>query len=196
MLRSWDFKLQLSKASGVALYLQIAQQIIDEIQQGRLPPSTVMPGTRELAENLQVNRKTVVLTYDELIAQGWLVTENRRGTFVSSRLPNDMPLINRREQHVADIATALFPAAQNLDFTVRPSSENFIDFSEGMPDSRLIPYEVLSRAFRRALVNASRHNHAEYENPKGNKSLCGTRQSDGHFHCGTNSYPAGRLRHI
>ena len=70
MLRSWDLNLHITKSSGVVVYLQIAQQIIDEIQRGRLAPSAAMPGTRELAEKLQVNRKTIVLAYDELIAQG------------------------------------------------------------------------------------------------------------------------------
>ena len=63
MLRSWDLNLQITKSSGVVVYLQIAQQIIDEIQRGRLVPSAAMPGTRELAENLKVNRKTIVLAY-------------------------------------------------------------------------------------------------------------------------------------
>jgi len=87
MLRSWDLNLTIQKSSGIAVYLQITQQIIDGIQNGRLPPSTAMPGTRELAGLLEVNRKTVILAYDELIAQGWLTTEHRRGTFVSANLP-------------------------------------------------------------------------------------------------------------
>lgn len=166
MLRSWDFKLQLNKASGLALYLQIAQQIIDDIQQGRLPPATVMPGTRELAENLRVNRKTVVLTYDELIAQGWLVTEHRRGTFVSDRLPHFPPTLNETNPPpaIANDRSALLSSNH-------PLGESVIDFSEGMPDTRFIPYEALSRAFRHSLVLASRSSLSKYENPKGSLEL-------------------------
>jgi GntR family transcriptional regulator/MocR family aminotransferase len=42
-----------------------------------------------------------------------------------------------------------------------------IDFNEGTPDTRLIPYEVLSRAFRRALAISSRANQLGYSNPRG-----------------------------
>src|SRR5665811_2003917 len=88
MLRSWSLKIDFSKTSGLAVYLQITQKIIAEIQLGRLPPSTMMPGSRELADSLKVNRKTIVQAYDELVAQGWLSTESRRGTFVSANLPS------------------------------------------------------------------------------------------------------------
>src|SRR3546814_20524501 len=82
MLRSWDLKLKLSKTDGFSIYLQIAQKIIEEIQSGRLPPSAVLPGTRELALGLKVNRQTVIMAYAELIAQGRLSTEPSRGTYV------------------------------------------------------------------------------------------------------------------
>ena len=50
---------------------------------GRLAPGSALPGSRELAESLEVNRKTVIQAYAELDAQGWLATEQTRGTFVS-----------------------------------------------------------------------------------------------------------------
>ena len=87
MLRLWDLKIDINKNSSLAVYMQITQKIIEEIQQGRLTPSTALPGSRDLAKSLGVNRKTVVLAYDELVAQGWLTTEFRRGSFVSSNIP-------------------------------------------------------------------------------------------------------------
>src|SRR5690606_18178394 len=65
-----------------------------EIQRGRLLPGTVLPGTRLLAKDLNVNRKTVIQAYDELIAQGWLSTEHKRGTFVAPGIPNFKHQIN------------------------------------------------------------------------------------------------------
>ena len=87
MLRPWHFKILLQRGSATAVYLQIAMAVIEEIKRGRLAPGTVLPSTRELAESVEVNRKTVVLAYEELVAQGWLSTEKTRGTFVSSELP-------------------------------------------------------------------------------------------------------------
>jgi GntR family transcriptional regulator/MocR family aminotransferase len=51
------------------------------------------------------------------------------------------------------------------------SSTNLIDFNDGIPDTRLIPFEVLSRAFRHALVSSSRANRLGYDNPKGALAL-------------------------
>ena len=87
MLRPWKLKVDIRRDAGVAIYLQIAQRVIEEIQRGRLVPGMALPGTRELAEDLGINRKTVVLAYDELVAQGWLSAEGKRGTFVSSAIP-------------------------------------------------------------------------------------------------------------
>ena len=38
----------------------------------------------ELAAQLKVNRKTVMLAYEELAAQGWVTSDPMRGTFVSA----------------------------------------------------------------------------------------------------------------
>lgn len=151
----------------MAIYLQISQQIIDEIQRGRLIPSTVMPGTREMAEQLQVNRKTVVLAYDELIAQGWLATEPRRGTFVSANLPHFF--IPKQVEKAVELPSS--KTAEKLDdYAVTLASANTldtIDFNDGIPDTRLIPVETLSKAFRHALITPLRSNNLGYGNPRG-----------------------------
>ena len=131
--------------------MQITLKIIEEIQLGRLPPSTVMPGTRELANQLNVNRKTVVLAYDELVAQGWLSTENRRATLVSSHLPNLLMSpanLSRSMAKTLDLAPVTYEQSIIEDY---PAFDNIIYFNDGLPDTRLIPLEMLSRAFRHAL---------------------------------------------
>ncbi|WP_036299769.1 PLP-dependent aminotransferase family protein [Methylotenera sp. L2L1] len=169
MLRSWSLNLTITSTSGVAVYLQIAQQIIDEIQRGRLVPSTAMPGTRDLSEKLKVNRKTVVLAYDELIAQGWLTTQSRRGTFVSADLPNFTALESANQ--VSD------KLASNLEDTIdsqtlyHTSSAGTIDFNDGIPDTRLIPCETLSRVFRHILLGSKKANKLGYGDPRGNIRL-------------------------
>jgi len=168
MLRSWDLNLHITKSSGVVVYLQIAQQIIEEIQRGRLAPSAAMPGTRELAEQLQVNRKTIIMAYDELIAQGWLTTENRRGTFVSAKLP----LFSPRSQANVDLKLRVNDSAEPLLANYAATLEtddidHLIDFNDGIPDTRLIPFETISKAFRHALIEPIRSNKLGYGDPKG-----------------------------
>src|SRR3954469_13314071 len=70
------------------LYLQLESEIIQLICRGILKPGHALPSSRELAQTLQLNRKTVVATYEELAAQGWINTRERSGVYVSSHLPD------------------------------------------------------------------------------------------------------------
>ncbi|MEX3013923.1 GntR family transcriptional regulator [Acinetobacter baumannii] len=38
----------------------------------------MLPGSRSLSKELGINRKTVQAVYEELEAQGWLVTHSKR----------------------------------------------------------------------------------------------------------------------
>lgn len=165
MLRPWNLKLELEKDADQAIYLQIAEKIIDEIQTGRLPPATAMPGTRELAKTLNVNRKTTVLAYEELISQGWLATERRRGTFVASELPAIPHYNGGARPTEAEQA----PMSRNrlMDAEIEHLKQaSWVDFSGNTADNRLTPLETFSRAFRKALLVATRSNH-QANNPQG-----------------------------
>lgn len=171
MLRLWNMRIEISKQSSLAVYMQIAKKIIQEIQLGRLAPLTAMPGTRELAKSLNVNRKTVVLAYDELVAQGWLTTEFRRGSFVAANIPS----VNKLEDNTIHNKSALHSLSTPSELTPVVHRELSIDkltpFNDGIPDTRLIPFEILSRAFRHALISSSRANLLGYENPRGALAL-------------------------
>jgi len=56
MLRNWKFEIQIDTKSNQAVYLQIADAIIKDIQSGRLQPGDPLPGSRNLAQLLKVNR--------------------------------------------------------------------------------------------------------------------------------------------
>lgn len=56
-LRPWKTVISLDLDSGPPIYQQVADALIDEIKKGRLKPGTPLPGTRQLAEDLGVNRK-------------------------------------------------------------------------------------------------------------------------------------------
>jgi len=171
MLRLWDLKIEINKHSSLAVYMQIAQKIIEEIQLGRLTPSTAMPGSRDLAKSLGVNRKTVVLAYDELVAQGWLTTEFRRGSFVSANIPYVFKPTKNNKQKNSALSQYATPAELASVLDDEQLENNTISFNDGTPDTRLIPFEVLARSFRHALISSSRANRLGYNNPKGEHAL-------------------------
>jgi GntR family transcriptional regulator/MocR family aminotransferase len=170
MLRPWDLTIVIRRNGG-AIAMQIVQAIIEEIRRGRLAPGSPLPGTRELAEDLGVNRKTVILAYDELTAQGWLSPEKKRGTFVSSELPG---------QRVDAVRPPDFRVAGRTGFPLRGNGpdvptlyaeDGFLTFDDGAPDTRLVPVAELARAWRNALVVASRRNRLGYGDPRGSLTL-------------------------
>ena len=64
----------LDRESGVPLPSQIAAHIRALIAQGTMRAGDAVPSSRQLAGNLQVSRGTVVAAYDQLVAEGYLVT--------------------------------------------------------------------------------------------------------------------------
>ncbi|WP_424192133.1 PLP-dependent aminotransferase family protein [Ampullimonas aquatilis] len=176
MLRPWDLEVQISRDSAIALHIQIVQAVVEAITRGRLLPTAPMPGSRDLAERVGVNRKTVVLAYDELVAQGWLTTQGKRGTFVAAALPKldaKISMAKRGAQspiHSSLSGVKLYGEPLHWDEDGR-HGKNLIDFNDGVPDTRLIPYDVLSRAFRHALVTMARTNQLGYGDPRGSLLL-------------------------
>lgn len=66
------------------LWRSVGQQLVKEIDQGGLKPGKRLPPSRELAEQLGVNRNTLLKAIAHLQEKGLLRTEQgRRGTFVS-----------------------------------------------------------------------------------------------------------------
>ena len=67
-----------------ALQNQIRQCLVAAIENGRLSRGTRLPATRRLASLLGIARNTVVLAYDRLIDEGYLVSQERSGVYVAA----------------------------------------------------------------------------------------------------------------
>ncbi len=169
MLRPWPFKVLIRRRSQTPVYLQIVHALVDEIRRGRLSPGTALPGTRELAESLLVNRKTVVQAYDELQAQGWVQSELTRGTFISATLPA-VPAHARPAARMPETPDfALVGTAPTIPLLL--PQPHVLSFDDGAPDTRLLPVNALARAYRHALSTLSRRNALSYADPRGAASL-------------------------
>jgi GntR family transcriptional regulator/MocR family aminotransferase len=68
---------------GPFLQLQIRQIIFAAIEEGRLSLGVRMPSSRELAALLEVSRNTIVIAYEQLVDQNFLVSRERSGYFVA-----------------------------------------------------------------------------------------------------------------
>ena len=77
---------------GPPLYRQLYEQLRALILQGRIGPGTRLPATRALAKDLGLARNTVSAAYEQLLAEGYLMGRQGSGTFVSSELPDVLPV--------------------------------------------------------------------------------------------------------
>jgi GntR family transcriptional regulator/MocR family aminotransferase len=78
--------IYLDPDSPLNLQNQIRQKLVDGILSGALPPGHKLPSSRALAEQLEVSRNTVVLAYQQLVAEGYLESRSRSGIFVSREM--------------------------------------------------------------------------------------------------------------
>lgn len=74
--------LRFSK-DGLSLQGQIRAMIVNAIHSGVLPPGEAVPSSRELADQLEVGRITVVLAYQQLAEESILLSQQRKGHFVN-----------------------------------------------------------------------------------------------------------------
>src|SRR5664279_3313151 len=150
-MRLRPFVLELGPESQGPLQLRIARAVAQAIRGGRLKPGEALPGSRDLAEQVGVHRNTVMLAFQELIAEGWVVGQRGSGTFVADRVPELTPLVwgalvapVAPDQAGFDLPsrlsplTPLVPVHFNLDLAARP-------------EVRLAPVEELAKAYQRAL---------------------------------------------
>lgn len=78
--------LYLDPASKLNLQNQIRQKLVDGILRGAFPPGSKLPSSRKLAGQLGVARNTVVMAYQQLAAEGYVVTQERSGFYVSEEM--------------------------------------------------------------------------------------------------------------
>ena len=108
--------LHISSSNGVAIYLQIVNQIKYQVASGRLLPGAELPPIRVLAERLLINPSTVARAYRELEMAG--VVEKRRtaGTYVSDQ---GSPLARReRLKILAEHVDALLAEARQMNIPI------------------------------------------------------------------------------
>ncbi len=167
----WKSTLQINDAASRPKYLQLTDHFIKEISSGHLTAGQKLPGTRQLSDLLEINRKTVIMAFEELQAQGWLEIKSSSGTYVSTKLPITI---------ADDLSPKFFPkkdfkinVGNNYSFipnheSIPPSS---INIDGGSPDYRLAPMDWIYKECR----TLSKSNYGQrllaYGGVKGNDDL-------------------------
>jgi GntR family transcriptional regulator/MocR family aminotransferase len=161
----WQLAVSLGD-SDQPVFLRIARAVVDDVKRGRLKPGASLPGSRSLAESLGVHRNTVLAAYDELAAEGWIVREAARGTFVSRELPDQPAQKFAPPAQASKVGFELPPVGERLAWG-GVLARGQISLAGGMPDMRLAPAIALARAYRRALRGVQARALLDYGEPQG-----------------------------
>ncbi|MGE7762158.1 PLP-dependent aminotransferase family protein [Peribacillus sp. NPDC097895] len=116
-------------------YKQIYEQFKLFIERGDIPAGDPLPSIRHLADSLQVSRNTTLMAYEQLVAEGYIRGEGRKGYFANAL----EPLL---------FQDALVPRHKQTK-SVTPV---LIDFRAGAVDQTNFPLKIWRRIANRVLT--------------------------------------------
>lgn len=83
-------RIQLDFRSGIPIYIQIMEQIKQQVVSGAIQPGNQLPTVRALAQDLRVNFNTVARAYRLLDEAAVISTQQGRGTYILEIPPPDI----------------------------------------------------------------------------------------------------------
>lgn len=131
----------LDPHSKTPLYEQLYRAVRADIMSGTLAGGTRLPSKRQLAANLRVSQITVETAYGQLLAEGYIVSEPRRGYFVQKQLAvpaqTQAPKVAAPHTHAA------------------PADDCKYDFRTNIVDTECFPFATWARLSRSVLSEYS-----------------------------------------
>lgn len=123
----------IDRRSAKPLFEQICTNLRNKVMAGELAAGVKLPPTRAFATELGVSRSTVVMAYEQLVAEGYLQSRRGSGYRVCARQGIELgtPAIRRDR-----------PLAPEEPRQVRP-------FQIGQPDMRLFPHRQWAKSVAR-----------------------------------------------
>ena len=109
--------LEIEFRDGVSFRRQLEDALRVAIRSGRLPPGSVLPPSRDLAEQLSVSRGVVVDSYAQLATEGYLSARRGSGTRVAATAASGRPPVRRQ-----------LPSPNAYRYELRPGLADFHAF--------------------------------------------------------------------
>jgi GntR family transcriptional regulator/MocR family aminotransferase len=175
--------IDLDRSSPVPLSRQLYDRLRATILSGQLGSGFRLPATRTLAAELGISRNTVLLAYDQLLAEGYIEGKAGSGTTVARALPETLlhaphpgaEAAGRFSAEVDSGRPSRRGAALAAMPTVRIAPETLNDwlkpFRTGIPALDHVPAELWARLITRHL-RGSRPDLLGYQEVAGYGPLC------------------------
>jgi GntR family transcriptional regulator / MocR family aminotransferase len=154
-----DLLIHLRRGEYASLQTQIREALVSAILDRNLDKEEPIPSTRKMAKSLGVSRNTVVLAYQGLLDDGYLIARERSGYFVSDKAISESPAAVARPAQKQDAKPTLdwakrFKlAAANFEFPNKPQDwqKYPYPFIYGQVDHNLFPLAEWRECNRQAL---------------------------------------------
>jgi GntR family transcriptional regulator / MocR family aminotransferase len=151
-------------------YLQILEQIRSNILSGELSAGMQLPPSRQLAIELGIARRTVVIAYEELCAQGYCVSRVGQGTIIA---PIGKISPTKLHSPIAGLPQWLAletSAASENSPSITQKQKSPICFAPSLAQTDRLPIKAMQQAFQSVMQTASTH-FQEYDRNNGHPAL-------------------------
>ncbi len=153
----WNRLFQISNDRKLSYQRQLREMIVSAILDDKLPLDIALPSSRELARHLGIARNTVVLAYQQLIDEGYLVSRERSGYFIDKTMLNGRvrvePLKPKHSNSAPDWSRLIkFHPSQQRNIVKPPDWKKYpYPFLFGQLDPGLFPVADWRECCRQAL---------------------------------------------
>lgn len=150
-------RFSVDKDTPVPLYYQLKMRISEMIDSGELSVGDMLPTENELCAHLRVSRPTVRQALSELVAEGRLMRQKGKGTFVSQPKV-DVRFLQRLESFNTQMRQkGLEPFTSVLSLRVIPGVQRVNEALNLPADARLIQLSRLRFASNEPMVWVETH---------------------------------------
>ena len=154
-----DAIFHLRRNENISLQAQIREMLVDAILRGQLSGGEPLPSSRKMSENLGVSRNTVVLAYQDLVDDGYLLARERSGYYVNGEIARlASPGVADRSDQTEDTTgpdwtgrLRIQPGRQNMITKAIDWMSYPYPFLYGQVDQQLFPLAAWRECARQAL---------------------------------------------
>lgn len=146
------------------IYLQLAAKLTAMIGKGTYPPGEKLPSLRKIHREHGISIGTVLQAFQHLQDTGLITSREKSGYFVKYQPAHTLPVPQI-------IPSSLSEQTIRIDNLLRklkkiPPGNNFISFSNALPDHRLLPFNTIKRTIQQISRDTS-GSYLELEDTKG-----------------------------
>ena len=147
--------ISLDKQKIQPLYLQLVDEIVKGIQLNILKHQDKLPGTRDLSRILNLNRNTIVRSFEELENQGWIQILPNIGTYILAKQERNN-ISAKSDVQFHSFNNFQFKCSPLLDVEQLPEDYSF-QIDEGFNDTRIAEFKLPAKIYALLLKDNFQH---------------------------------------